>query len=412
LKVVIEPHDIHFVSQREAANNDVVWSALMWAGRRDLELIQRLAKKGTLGGLMSEQKLATREGIIRGKSDQREDSVIVGRRMLSAHEFPENAFLEIQAEDLPINTDPKVHSRESRKLDAFESPQLIFKQSWRAERNRFQAVLVKPDEKGRGALCSDSYVSVRDLTGRHQILAGLWLTLNSNFSAYWFALVAGQFSGFIPKATETELRQMPVIALTEIELADIARKGYPSIDDEVVTRLGLSESEEILLEDLHQIVLPDAQKIKRDSPGRQPATLQHLQDYAATFLKVVRATFGKERHFSATIFETDSNDAIPARLIAIQLGLNQNKPVDSQTVQSAELISLLRRCSELFFRPAEKQIAFQRVIEALDGSNMPDSEVSTLYLVRPNQLRYWLRSLALRDADRLGSLIGRLGSAA
>jgi hypothetical protein len=70
-------------------------------------------------------------------------------------------------------------------------------------------------------------------TGRHQILAGLWLTLNSNFSAYWFALVAGQFSGFIPKATETELRQMPVIALTEIELADIARKGYPSIDDEL-----------------------------------------------------------------------------------------------------------------------------------------------------------------------------------
>jgi hypothetical protein len=43
---------------------------------------------------------------------------------------------------------------------------------------------------------------------------------------------------------------------------------------------------------------------------------------------------------------------------------------------------------------------------------MPDGKVSTLYLVRPNQRRYWLRSLALRDADRLGSLVARLGNAA
>ena len=100
------------------------------------------------------------------------------------------------------------------------------------------------------------------------------------------------------------------------------------------------------------------------------------------------------------------------RLIGIQLGSSENKPVQSRTVQSDELISLLRHCGELFFLPTRKQIGFQRVIEVFDGSSMPDGKVSTLYLVRPNQRRYWLRSLALRDADRLGSLIGRLGNAA
>ena len=412
LKVVIEPHDIHFVSQREAANNYVVWSALMWGGRRDLELVRRLQKRETLGDLKEKGVMATREGFIRGAGKQIEAPEILGRHFLWESEFKCSPFETLESEALDINEDPMVHRRDKDRLRAFDPPQLLFKQSWRAERNRFQAVLVKPDEKGRGALCSDSYVSVRDLTGRHQILAGLWLTLNSNFSPYWFALVAGQFSGFIPKATETELRQMPVIALTESELEDIARKGYPAIDDAVVTRLGLSESEKILLEDLHQVVLPDAQKRKVDTPGKQPATLQHLQDYAATFLKVARANFGKEKNFSATIFETDAKDAIPARLIAIQLGPSENNPVESQTVQSAELISLLRHCCELFFRPTKKQIAFQRVIEAFDGSKMPDGKVSTLYLVRPNQRRYWLRSLALRDADRLGSLVARLGNAA
>jgi hypothetical protein len=137
-----------------------------------------------------------------------------------------------------------------------------------------------------------------------------------------------------------------------------------------------------------------------------------LQDYASTFLKVLRATFGKEKQFSATIFETASNDDIPARLIAIQLGHGSGKPIRRQPIQSDQLTTLLRRCGELFFRPTEKQIAFQRVIEAVDQTEMAGGKVSILYLVRPNQRRYWLRSLALRDADRLGSLISHLGDGA
>jgi hypothetical protein len=63
----------------------------------------------------------------------------------------------------------------------------------------------------------------------------------------------------------------------------------------------------------------------------------------------------------------------------------------------------------VFFQPKEKHIAFQRVIETIDQADTPNGKVSTLYLVRPNQRRYWLRSLALRDADRLGSLVSHLG---
>src|SRR5690606_37582453 len=113
-----------------------------------------------------------------------------------------------------------------------------------------------------------------------------------------------QFSGFIPKATETELRQMPMISLSERELDSIIKGGISAIDDEGIARFGLNESEEILLADLHHVVLPDAQRRRGGLPGRQLTTSQHMQDYAATFLKVLRATFGKARHFSATIFET------------------------------------------------------------------------------------------------------------
>jgi hypothetical protein len=202
------------------------------------------------------------------------------------------------------------------------------------------------------------------------------------------------------------------VALPKGELEVIARKGYPAIDDEIISRLKFNESEKILIEDLHQVVLPDAQRRKGTPPGFEPATSRHLHDYAMIFLKVLRATFGKEKHFGATIFESNASNTIPARLIAIHLGAKNTKSVQNQTVQSNELTTLLQRCSELFFRPAEKQIAFQRVIEALDHTDTPEGKVLTLYLVRPNQRRYWLRSLALRDADRLSVLASRLGNVA
>lgn len=404
VRIAIEPHDIHFVSQDEAANDNLLWSALMWGGRRDLELIRRLSKGETIENLKTEKKLSTREGVIRGNR-KKIQSAILERRFLSAKEFPLNAFLEMSATDLPINIDPETDGAASTNFEAFESPQLLFKQSWRAETGRFEAVLVKPDTQGLGALCSDSYVSVHDCEDKYDVLAGLWLELRSSFAPYWFALTSGQFAGFIPKATEAELRQIPALRFSKSKLVALAGEGAEAIDKTVFSLLELSPAEKILVEDLHQTVLPDAQRQGGNPPGLKPATPSGLRAYASTFLKVLSATYGPSVQASATLFQSGGTDNLPVQLIAIELNNGGPSGVVRQELTKEELWQQLVSCHENILRQSREGIGYQRIVEVILERQHQTGVSPALFLLKPNQRRYWLRSLAMRDADRLGPLL-------
>ena len=409
IRILIEPHDIHFVSQVVAANDDLVWSVLMWGGRRDLELIRRLSKGETIGKLRTSGRLATREGVIRGNR-KRKQMEIVGRRFLSETEFPAGAFLEIDARDLTINEDPETDGAASVNFEPFDPPQLLFKQSWRAEKGRFEAVFVNPDRKGRGALCSDSYVSIRDLDGKDDLLAGLWLNLRSCFAPYWFALMGAQFAGFIPKATEAELRQLPALSLLKSKLTTVAAKGYAAIDKTVFDLLSLAPAERILVEDLHEVVLPDAQRQGGDPPGYKSASPKELESYAQTFLKVMGATYGEDKPICSTIFLPASGNSTPVQLVAIHIGWEGRSPVERQEIETQELLEILDKCHKQIVGRKFDGIAYQRVVEVVSTIQYAKGPVPTLFLIKPAQRRYWLRSLAMRDADRLGALVAGLKS--
>lgn len=409
LRTVIAPHDVHFVQHGEAQRDPLVWTALMWGGRRDLELVRRLSKRRSLNDLRKAGLVATREGVIRGKTKQKRQSQIIGRKFLAETNFPDGAFLHLRADALETNEDPMVHERDSTDFTAFDSPQLIFKQSWRARANRFQAVLVEPDHLGRGALCSDSYVSVRSLDIKTDPRFGLWLLLNSRFTLYWFALTAGQFAGFIPKATEKELRQMPLVECEYATLTAVSAKGYEAIDQETETILGLSEAERLLIEDLHEITFPDAQRMAGDPPGHHPVSGDELVNYCRVFCKALSATFGQDKQVCATIFEADVPETLPVQLVAIHLGWNNHSLVQSQRIGSPELISLLQNCHRSLMQVSGQGMCYQRVVETFQSVATEEGSIPTLYLIRPRQRRYWTRSLALREADRLASAIVQLG---
>jgi hypothetical protein len=46
-RMVIAPHDIHRVAVVDAATDPLVWTVLLWGGRRDLSLIRRLSQSPT-----------------------------------------------------------------------------------------------------------------------------------------------------------------------------------------------------------------------------------------------------------------------------------------------------------------------------------------------------------------------------
>ena len=231
----------------------------------------------------------------------------------------------------------------------------------------------------------------------------MWLILNSSFSPFWFALTGAQFAGFIPKATEAELRQLPALRFPSDQLPAIAAEGYAAIDRTVLDLLDLSEAERILVEDLHQVVLPDAQRQGGDPPGRKPVSPDELDAYAHTFLKVVDATFGQSRPSSATIYHAPGTDRPLIQLIAIHLGWKGRPRVQSESITTPALLEKLHECHSRVIPPPEAAIGFQRIVEVFSSLSTDAGPVPTLYLIKPAQRRYWLRSLAMRDADRLGT---------
>ena len=102
VKFFIDPTDVNFVQLDEAINEPWIWSSLMWGGRRDFFLIQRLRKNNTIVELEKTGKAKTREGLIRGNR-KRSDPELKGKYMLEKPNFPNEVFFTIDAESLPIN---------------------------------------------------------------------------------------------------------------------------------------------------------------------------------------------------------------------------------------------------------------------------------------------------------------------
>jgi hypothetical protein len=420
--IVVEPHDVHKIFPDEAADESEVWSALMWGGRRDLAVVRRLKREQNLGDLSDQKTLSKRQGVVRGDRKRTEEK-IVGRRMLETNAEPGESFLFLDAEQLPINKDASVHSRESTDLSAFEAPQLILKQSWKSG-GRFQAFFVLPGKSGEGIICSKSYVSVHVEKKDEIKLEGACLSYNSILGVYYLFLTSGRCSGFIPEAYVEEIMSVPIPKPSKGILQGLKR--FEDVDERVREAFGFRDAEWVLVEDLSTYTLQDF-KGDRNSPGRQPThSLDSangieenewlLRGYCDYFRRVLRAGFGDDNKMSATIFTEDGGESLPVRLVGIHLGSGAGTRTRLEGIDSPDLIERLKRLEEGFLKsvsdPENGGIFYRRVARIYDTMRIEGKDVPTVFIVKPDQVRYWTRSMALRDADEVAGdiMLWRKGS--
>ena len=191
-RVAIEPRDVNVVHSGEARSDPLVWSAFSWGGRRDLALLHRLQRFQTLEKLESLGHVETREGIIRGDRQKRQ-TLILGKPMLERPNFPERTFLRLSPEQLEENKDPWTHSADSTDFTAFQTPQLILKQSPLLSKKRFQAALNTGKE---GVLCTQSYLTIHAKQYKENVLQGACLSYNSKLAVYFMLLSSGRFAAY------------------------------------------------------------------------------------------------------------------------------------------------------------------------------------------------------------------------
>lgn len=412
--IKIEPQDVNEIYLQEAILDSLVWTTFMWGGRRDLSLMKSLARYENLAKYKLNGIVKSRQGVIPGNRTKRQEKIL-GRRRLWKAEFPVNTFLELNSKYLPVNDDPMTHSRDSTDFSAFELPQLILKQSWQALNKRFEAAFVIPDEQtNRGIICSESCVSVHTTKSNIRILEVACLIYNSQLAVYYLFLSSGFFASYRPKVTVKDLLRVPILQNEEVNLDSITT--YDEVDRLVNHLFSLKDSEYALIEDLFDYTLPDF-KGDDSSPGRQKTQRSalnlfeeseepHLRKYCEYFLRVIKAGFGQDKEVCATIFQKSTGDDLPVRLVAIYLNRSIHDGIKVETINSQALLDLLNQLNNQFIEQRDSGtggIFYQRVARVYASTTFEGEQVPTVYLIKPDRIRYWTRSMALRDADEVSA---------
>jgi hypothetical protein len=339
----------------------------------------------------------------------------LNKRILESDESLDSSFLYLNAEELPINDDPCIDSGTGlSSLSAFQLPQMIVKQSWQKESLRFCSVIVNPDGTNQGIICSKSYVSIHIPDENISQLNAACLSYNSKLAVYYLLLTSGRFASYIPEVNVNDLLRVPIPKLSVGELHNI--KTIDGIDERIRQAFEFKDSEWVLINDLFNYTLPD---FKGDvaSPGRkrthridnnqsQNNTEPELTAYCEYFLRVLKAGFGQDKQVCATIFQEQTKTLLPVRLVAIYLNKPDSEGVHIKTIDSPDLMERLESLNKLYLERGSIEdggIFYQRVARIYDSVDLNGVKIPTIYLIKPDKIRYWTRSMALRDADEVAA---------
>jgi len=413
--IVIEPHDISRVWPDEAATDPLVWTALAWGGRRDLALVRKLCSRPTMERLEKtvEHGLVSRRGVSRGASRRKRQPQIMNMRIIDNDGPLDNAFLLLDARILPKNKDEWTHESDSTDMRAFELPQLIVKQSWQKHSQRFKAAIVDSDKDTGPVFCTRSYFSVHVDTSERETLDAIWLSVNSSLAVYYLLLASGRFASWIPEPNKEDFMRIPLPPVS----ADILKDLTPEdVDNRAHQAFALNFAESALIDDLFTFTMPDFQG-NATSPGRQPTQQRpklksvvgrepQLAAYCQYFIRVLKAGFGQDKAVCATVFQDPVGTPLPIRLVAIHLDWPRDDTIVVEPIDSEALCQrLLELDQKLLHTGATGQggIFFQRIARVYDEPQQGGRVIPTVYIIKPDRIRYWTRSAALRDADEVAA---------
>ena len=411
----IEPHDVNTLTHDEAAKDSIVWPVLMLGGSRDAMLLRRLSAFPKLRILEANGIVATREGVVFGQRDKTpREKALKGLPLLELPKFPPSTVLELDARSLPTWDDPRVSASDSEDFSAFKLPQLIIKQGFATDISRFRAAMVRSDTEEWGAICSQAYLTVSGLGASSELLKSACVTYNSSFATYFLWNTSSRLGHYRTEVLAKELLEVPIPSA--VSLIPSPHSSH-EIDAAVRQAFNLTTADWTLVEDFLEYTLPSVLRqagVKARFPtqrkGNDGTKEPELTEYAKTFTRVVKGTFGKDRAVAATVFTDPDGRRLPVRMLTIHLDSAEKTGVNREVIEADGLLNQLAKfhTDQLKQKPRDATgsgLGFQRVAWFFHPTHEGGKQVMNLSIVKPDERRYWTRSMAMRDADELAVAI-------
>jgi type I restriction-modification system DNA methylase subunit len=349
----LDHYDFHEVNKEEAASSKFIWKANLLGGRRVFYLVERLRKLRTIGKFVDANPAWTmREGFIVGKKNKKfKADHITGKKSL-----PTEAFTEDGVDESQIYIERETHFKDPSFPEIFKPPHLLIKENI-------------------GDIKIPVHLSMEYLTFRDKIvgiaapskeIAEIEKLHNS------FKKNNDLFRLFISATSN----QLFINKNTAILMQDIINLPYP----EDLSELKLSFAEKIVKDDVLKYGI---EYLRRNENTLTKVTAEEsdLGTFADVLMKALNSVYGDNKRFQLhRIIETPAWYACGIKYSARELAYKYEKTTRAES-----------DLSELIQNEMGKSIRINRILRYYSHD--------TLFLIKPKQLRYWTRSVALRDAD-------------
>ena len=377
----LDHYDFHYIPYIEALNNKFIWKCNFLGGGRLAFLISRLTKFRKFGDYLQDRKnndgWVIAEGFIVGNRKKikrlselcAKDSALTSKEegelkrlqkkykradyLTGKKTLPTEALTEKDVDETQIHILEEeffLRNREKNK-QIFKGAHVLIKEG--VNRNSIPIAYVNYDLSFK-----DKIIGIHSPDNQRNELKEFVRRLQGN-KTYLFFTAASSGQYMINRATA-------------ILKSDIENLPYPEDAEE----LELTEIEKILVDDVLEYVL-DYHSRGEESAVAKPVNEKQLVQFGGTYCKILNSVYEKFKAYKPII--TDNFVCFP-----IYYG-------DEPQIEAADPKEFEEKLTQLIYNKMGRNLRITRVLRIYDNN--------VIYLVKPKQLRYWLRSTAIRDAD-------------
>ena len=342
----IDYYDMHWLPRDLVLNDDSTWRTDLFGGGRTLGLVNRLKKFRTLGGFAADRKWDFGEGFIEGARGVSRPAIhIVGMPLLRS-----TALTSKGIDESAITTAPDKSYEGPRSKGRFTPPMLLIREHmeiphalWTKDYLTYtQRIVGFPAHREDAAQLSD---------------IDNWLSQEGKAIKAYLSLISPSL--FTQKATA-------------LQADDIYSIPYPKS-----STLDLSLNEKVLIDDIVDYYR-DLIRLGENSKAMKESGHGAITGFRSVFTRQINAIYKKN---SLRAMEPQTWPGVICQPFVFGKG-----KVDWSGAEE-----LKGKLDALLHQQQGVNLHITRIARIYDGS--------FIFLLKPDRLRYWLRSIALRDAD-------------
>jgi type I restriction-modification system DNA methylase subunit len=425
--VVIDGTDIKFLPRKECQNPSTqIWKIAMWGTLEDFKLIKRIEEGTSLLEVLVQRGIKNSVGfqflypstVTPIVNDELSKLPYLNPESVQRFYSPKESFIKLLqglSKDLKLtyrkyynlsDTDTlkkiNVFRRIGKNKEVYKSPHLLIK-SGLSDKKLCASYL---DED-----CSFNDKVLGLYGGSPNFLKALSALINSKIATYYLFLISSSIGIEREEIKPNEVLQFPLILNEEIfetlskkidSLKNSITQNYPlkvdiseienEINNIVFKLFNFTSNEEVLIDDFINITLSLLFEGHK-SLAVKSATAAENKSYASLVSKELNTFLQSNKSIvNASYFEIKKG--IPLNIVKLTFDNKSKEVVSFGSMLYNEYLTIINKYT---LSSLAKNIYIQKQIKYYDGNS--------IYIIKPNQKRFWSRSMAINDAKELISEI-------